>query len=79
MSAVARHLPVGRLGQLEVVIGLTIFDTIGFGGGSQLHRLALAPTINGIIFTSLSGVAGLLGFGAAYLLRIKRLAAFVIR
>lgn len=79
MSTVVRRPTVGRPDWFEVVLGLTIFGAVGFGGGSQLYRLALTPTANGLIFTGLSGVAGLLAFAGAFLLRIRNVAAFGIR
>ena len=79
MKAGPRDPAVARPGWAEPILGLAIFAAVGFGGGSQLHRLALSPTVLGLIFTGLSGVAGLLGFAGAFLLRIRHVAAFGIR
>jgi hypothetical protein len=48
-------------------------------GGSQLSRLGLDPVIYGLIFTALSGIAGIAGFAAAVLLRIRSLSPFGVR
>ncbi|MBD2448064.1 CPBP family intramembrane metalloprotease [Nostoc sp. FACHB-152] len=70
---------VSRPGWLEIAVGLVVFAIIGFGVGSQLKRLGLDPVIYGLVFTSLSGIAGIAGFAAAALLRIRSLNAFGVR
>ncbi|HEY9630991.1 MAG TPA: type II CAAX endopeptidase family protein [Coleofasciculaceae cyanobacterium] len=70
---------VSRPGWLEIVVGLVVFAIVGFGVGSQLRRLDLDPVIYGLVFTSLSGIAGIAGFAAAVLLRIRSLNAFGVR
>ena len=68
-----------RPGWPEIAVGLVVLAVIAFGGGSQLGRLGLDPVVNGLIFTALSGVAGIAGFAAAALLRIRSLSAFGVR
>ena len=63
----------------EVIIGLVVFAVVGYGGGSQLSRLGLDPVATGLVFTALSGVAGIAGFAAAAMLRIRSLGAFGVR
>ena len=70
---------VSRPGWPEIIVGLVVMAVIGFGGGSQLGRLGLDPVATGLVFTSLSGVAGIAGFAAAALLRIRSLSAFGVR
>lgn len=53
----------------EVGLGLVIMALIGFGGAIALIRAGLAPQLLGLILAGWSGVAGLAGFGAAWLLR----------
>jgi uncharacterized protein len=49
----------------ECIVGLIVLSVVGFGGGSQLSRLGLDPVVYGLVFTALSGVAGIAGFAAA--------------
>ncbi|MEP0970196.1 CPBP family intramembrane metalloprotease [Leptolyngbya sp. SLC-A1] len=70
---------VSRPDWLEVVVGLVVCAIVGYGGGSQLSRLGLDPVVYGLVFTALSGVAGIAGFAAAVLLRIRPLRAFGVR
>lgn len=70
---------VSRPGWTEIAVGLVVLAIVGFGVGSQLKRLGLDPVIYGLIFTSLSGIAGIAGFAAAALLRIRSLNAFGVR
>ncbi len=70
---------VSRPGWLEIIVGLVVFAIVGFGAGSQLRRLGLDPIIYGLVFTSLSGIAGIAGFAAAVLFRIRSLNAFGVR
>ena len=76
-AAAVRRMPTP--GWPEIVVGLLVIAAIGYGGGSQLHRLSLAPTIFGLVFAGLSGVGGLMGFLAALLLRVRDAAAFGVR
>lgn len=73
------HNKVSRPSLPEGIVGLIVFSVVGFGGGSQLSRLGLDPVVYGLIFTALSGVAGIAGFAAAVLLRIRSLSAFGVR
>ncbi len=52
---------------------------IGFGGGGLIAQLPLEPVFIGLVFTGLTGVAGLAGFYAAFFLRIRSLTAFGVR
>lgn len=70
---------LSRPGWPEIVVGLVVFAVVGFGGGSQLGRLGLDPVVYGLVFTALSGVAGIAGFAAAAMLRIRSLSAFGVR
>ncbi|MBD3887343.1 CPBP family intramembrane metalloprotease [Phormidium tenue FACHB-886] len=63
----------------ECIVGLIVLSIVAFGGGSQLSRLGLDPVVYGLVLTALSGVAGIAGFAAAVLLRIRSLSAFGIR
>lgn len=63
----------------EAIVGLVVFSLVGYGGGSQLSRLGLDPVVYGLVFTALSGIAGIAGFAAAVLLRIRSLNAFGVR
>lgn len=64
---------------LEAIVGLVVLGVVGFGVGSQLSRLGLDPVIYELVFTTLSGIAGIAGFAAAVLLRIRSLSAFGVR
>lgn len=63
----------------EIAVGLSVMALIGYGAGSQLFRLHLSTTANGLVFAALSGVAGLAAFSAAAALRVRSLRAFGIR
>ncbi|MGJ3248739.1 MAG: CPBP family intramembrane glutamic endopeptidase [Elainellaceae cyanobacterium] len=75
----SRPNKVPRPGLPEGIVGLVVFSIVGYGVGSQLSRLGLDPVVYGLIFTALSGVAGIAGFAAAALLRIRSLSAFSVR
>ncbi len=79
----ARQFGWGDRGALpgwpEVLIGLVVFMLVGYGGGALLVQTGLDPVALGLIFTALSGIAGLAGFAAAALLRVRSLRAFGIR
>lgn len=68
-----------RPGWSEIAVGLVVFAIVGIGIGSQLKRLGLNPVVYGLVFTALSGIAGIAGFAAAVLLRIRSLNAFGLR
>lgn len=63
----------------EGIVGLVVLSVVAYGGGSQLSRLGLDPVVYGLVFTALSGVAGIAGFAAAVLLRIRSLRPFGVR
>ncbi|WP_204150067.1 type II CAAX endopeptidase family protein [Leptolyngbya sp. CCY15150] len=73
-SSLPNRVPRPRLP--EGIVGLAVFIVIGYWGGSQLSRLELDPVAYGLVFTALSGVAGIAGFAAAVLLRIRSLSPF---
>ena len=68
-----------RPGFPEGIVGLIVFSLVGYGAGWQLSRLGLDSVVYGLIFTALSGVAGIAGFSAAALLRIRSWRAFSVR
>jgi membrane protease YdiL (CAAX protease family) len=70
---------LSRPGWPEIVVGLLGMAIIGYGIGSQLSKFGLDPVTYGLIFTALSGIGGLAGFGAAVMLRIRSLEPFGIR
>lgn len=63
----------------EAIVGVVVLSVVGFGGGSQLSRLGLDPVVYGLVFTALAGIAGIAGFAAAVLLRIRSLRPFGVR
>jgi uncharacterized protein len=67
---------VFRPGWSEIVVGLVVLAIVGFGVSSQLKRFGLDPVVYGLVFASLSGIAG---FAAAVMLRIRDLSAFGVR
>lgn len=78
-SSSAQPNEVSRPGWPEITIGLIVLAVVGFGVGSQLGRLGLNPVVYGLVFTALSGIAGIAGFTAAVQLRIRNLNAFGVR
>jgi uncharacterized protein len=68
-----------RPGWPECIVGIVVLFVVGFVGGSQLSRLGLDPVVYGLVFTALSGIAGIAGFSAAVLLRIRSLRPFGVR
>jgi membrane protease YdiL (CAAX protease family) len=68
-----------RPGWLEVLVGLAILSVVGLCGGALIARLPIDALVLGLIFTALSGVAGLAGFFGAFVLRIRSLDAFGVR
>ncbi|HTG39039.1 type II CAAX endopeptidase family protein [Sphingomonas sp.] len=63
----------------EIVAGLTGVSIVAIGGAIALVRLGLEPVTLGIILSALSGIGGMAGFFAAFLLRLRSWAAFGIR
>lgn len=68
-----------RPGWPEIAAGLFAMAVIGFGLGSQIPPLGLDRVSAGLVLTGWSGVAGLAGFGAAWLVRKRPLSAFGVR
>lgn len=75
----SRPSEMTRPSLLEGIVGLVVFSVIGYGVGSQLSRIGLEPVAYGLVFTALSGIAGIAGFAAAVLLRIRFLSPFGVR
>ncbi len=71
--------PPERPGLAEVSVGLIVLGIVGFGGGAFIAQLPIDAVFIGLIFTALTGVAGLAGFFAAFFLRIRSLEAFGVR
>lgn len=67
--------PHVRPGWLEMGCGLLAMLAVAIGLGSQLARLGMASATFGLVLTGWSGVAGLAGFAAAWLVRRPALAA----
>lgn len=63
----------------EIIVGLVCLTVLAIGGGLGLVRLDLDPVVLGLILTALSGVGGMAGFFAAFLLRIRSSTAFGVR
>lgn len=80
-TAVSSSQPnkVPRPGLPECIVGLVVLFVVGFVSRPQLSRLGLDPVVSGLIFTALSGIAGIAGFAAAVLLRIRSLRPFGVR
>ena len=62
-----------------MAIGFLGLVIVGFVGGAALARSGLDPVVLGLIFTALSGIAGMLGFFAAFAVRLRTWGAFGIR
>ncbi|QYA13181.1 type II CAAX endopeptidase family protein [Rhizobium sp. AB2/73] len=75
---IARN-PSARPGWPEISIGLVGISIVGLGGGAALAQLGMDPVRLGLIFTALSGIGGLAGFFAAFLLRSRSWRYFGIR
>ena len=65
------EIAVGLLGLVVATSGLLLFGEKG--------PFTLAPVAFGLVVAAWSGVAGLAGFGAAYVIRRRPLAAFGVR
>ena len=68
-----------RPGWPEIAVGLLGIIIVGLAGGAGLARIGLDPIVLGLIFTALSGIGGMAGFGAAFCLRIRRGPPFGMR
>lgn len=73
------HNASARPGWPEISVGLVGISVVGLGGGAALAQLGMNPVRLGLIFTALSGIGGLAGFFAAYLLRDRSWRFFGIR
>ncbi len=69
---------LSRPGWPEIAVGLVVLAVVGFGGGALLV-LGFDPGVSGLILTAWSGVAGIAGFAAAVMLRIRSPGAFGVR
>jgi membrane protease YdiL (CAAX protease family) len=63
----------------EIIVGLVVLAIVGYGGGAVAFLLDINPVVKALVFTALSGVAGLAGFAAAMQLRIRDWGAFGVR
>ncbi len=70
---------VMRPGWPEIVVGLFVLAAVSAGVALPTSQLGLNPVVYGLVLTALSGVAPLVGFVAAALLRIRSLSAFGLR
>lgn len=68
-----------RVGWPEILVGLAVLALVAFGTPALLRPLGLDPVARGLFLASLSGLAGIAGFAAAYGLRVRSLAAFGVR
>lgn len=58
-------MSVARSGWAEILVGLLALGVVGILGGVLIARLPIGPVAIGLIFTALSGVAGMGGGVAA--------------
>ncbi len=70
---------ITKPGWPEVFIGLLCIFVLGIGGGLMLVRQGIEPVLLCLLLATLSGVAGMVGFLAAFLLRLHSWAAFGVR
>lgn len=68
-----------RPGWAEVAAALVGLVVGGFLPAALLVKSDLDPTVLGLVLTAMTGVGGMLGFFAAFLLRIRSWSAFGIR
>lgn len=69
-----------RPGWIEVIVGLAVLAAVGFAFPILVLRpLQLSTAVGGIVAAFLSGGAGLAGFAAAALIRIRSWRAFGVR
>jgi uncharacterized protein len=68
-----------RPGWLEIIVGLVVYAIVGFVGVSQFKRLGLDPGVYGLILISWTGVATIIAFAVAAMLRVRSLSAFGVR
>lgn len=78
-TALASTTPIARPGWPELVAGAIAF-LLGLGGTVLLFRLVPMEGVGaGLLQYALSGTLGLLGFAAAYVVRIRRLDVLGVR
>jgi uncharacterized protein len=68
-----------RPGWLEIIVGLVVYAIVGFVGVSQFKRLGLDPGVYGLILISWTGVATIIAFAVAAMLRVRSLSALGVR
>lgn len=69
-----------RPGWPEVLVGLAVLAVVAYGTGPfVLTPLGLSPVARGLAVAAVSGVAGIIGFLAAWGLRIRSAGAFGVR
>lgn len=74
-----RNVRPWRPGWTEAVVGLIVTAIIGFGMGSQIHRLGFDSVTYGQVLAGWSGFSCLAGFAAAWMIRKRPLASFGLR
>ncbi|TQS41435.1 CPBP family intramembrane glutamic endopeptidase [Cryptosporangium phraense] len=91
MSVQTEHDTLNRLtpdrqtrpGWPELLVGLVVMAVVAYGVGIALRvtgaAAAMGPVAFGVILAALSGVAGLIAFGAADRLRVRDWSAFGVR
>jgi uncharacterized protein len=77
-SSVQPNKP-SRPGWLEIIVGLVVYLIVGFVGVSQFKRLGLDPGVYGLILISWTGVATIIAFAVAAMLRVRSLSALGVR
>jgi uncharacterized protein len=70
---------VARPGWPEIIVGLVVFGTVGYGGALLAGQLGLDPVVYGLALAAVSVIAPLAGFAAAALLRLRSWSAFGVR
>lgn len=64
----------------EILVGLAVLAVVAYGTAlGLLPLLGLPPVVRGLVVAALSGVAGIVGFFAAWGLRIRSCAVFGVR
>lgn len=67
-----------RPGWPEILVGLIGIAIVGLAGGAALAQIGMDSVMLGLIFTAISGIGGLAGFFAAFLLRLRSWKSFGI-
>lgn len=82
---ISRHGPSGfggaviRPGWPELLSGIAAFAAVGFGGGALLVQSGWDQVTIGLALSALSGIAGLVGFAVAAMIRLRSWEAFGVR